>query len=123
MYLIIKQKGCKPGKMIQNLCFCSSLSIFLLQSSIFNALLEVFKCKEIDGKKYISSYLMESCESERYYKWSYYFVLPSFCWYAIVIPLALMLFMAKNKNNLYSVEVMKYIGFSLNGLGKTKFYW
>ena len=122
-YLMIKQKGFHFDKFIQNNSFCFSISYFLLQSSIFNSILELFKCKNIDGKNYISSHLSESCQDQRYKNWINYLVLPSFCFYAIAIPGFFLYFIVRNKKNLHKKEIMKYIEFSLNSLGKTKFYW
>ena len=102
---------------------CYFVSIFLLQPSIFDSLLEILNCTKIDNKTYIKSYLIESCESERYKSWIYFLVIPAFLFYVLIIPFSLFYFMAKNQKKLYHKDVMKYLGFSLNGLSKNKYYW
>lgn len=123
IYLVLKEREIIWRQMLQNYSFCISISIFFLQSSIFNSLLEVLNCQDIDGKFFVKGYLLESCSSERYLRWIFLLVIPAFTFYAILMPGILLCFMAKNKRNLYKKEVMKYLGLSLNGLGKTKFYW
>ena len=121
LYLFIRHKEVRKENYFESYIFCISISIFLLQSSIFNSLLEVLKCKEIDGKYYIERYLLENCNSERYMNWRNYLIIPSFCFYAGIVPASMIYFMGKNKKNLHKNKLL--IGLSLNGLGKTKFYW
>ena len=121
--MIIQFKKISLRKIFKDFYFCFSVSTFLLQSSIYNSLLEVLKCKQIDDHSYIENYLSESCDSDYYYMWIKCLILPSCFFYIVFIPGLLFYFMAKNYENIYSKEVKKYLGFSLQGIGKAKFYW
>ena len=120
---LIVTKKIKFKQIFQNYCYCFFVSIFLLQSSIYNSLLEVFQCQSIDSHYYIGKYLLESCESDNYKRWLWYLIIPSCGFYMILIPGVLFGFMLKKYGKLDSQQVRKYIGISLQGLAGSKFYW
>lgn len=119
LYVIIKERKIS----IHQFSFSLSISIFLLQSNIFSSLLEILQCQEIDNHYYLKNYLAESCETERYRIWKNYLVFPFLFLYIIAVPSILIYFMAKHWKNLYDQNVIRFIGFSLNGLKKDRFYW
>ena len=120
LLLFLWKKDNTLRSIIKNFFFCFSLSSFLLQSNIYNYLMEVLNCELIDGNYYIKSYLSESCQSENYKMWISFLIIPSSFFYLIIIPGIQFSFMIKNYEKL---EIKKYLGFSLVGLGKSKFYW
>jgi len=99
------------------------ISIYSFQSTILNSLSEILDCIKIDNDQfYISSYLLENCNSSRYLTWFYFFILPIMTIYTFIFPASAFFYIKYRKKHLY-YNKLKAFGFLTNGYKKSKFYW
>ena len=97
--------------------------IFFL-SPICNILANFFNCTQIYDNFYITNYLLERCNNNpRYDFWANFLIIPSFCFFIVFYPLILFSYMYRNRNILFTENVIYKIGFLLNGYCINTFYW
>lgn len=101
---------------------CTLVFLFFL-FSIINACAQFLDCTEFEGKFYVTTYLNESCTSEKYLFWKKFIIIPTLIAFAIVFPSIVLIYMLKNKRNLFQGQILSKIGFMLNGYQNKKFYW
>lgn len=100
------------------------ITIFSIQPSIINYLLNIIGCVEVDkGEFYVSTYLDEKCSTATYYSWIYRLFIPSFVFYGCLLPIAAFAYMKYNEPKLHERIHVKKIGFLSSGYKKKKFYW
>ena len=101
---------------------CILMAFFL--SPIINAISNFFNCTTLYSNQYITQNLFEKChDNPRYSSWRTYVMLPSFLFYAVVLPLLLFLFLFKNRKILHEEKMLSKIGFLLKGYSENRFYW
>ena len=101
-----------------------SITFFFFQSSVLNALANLLNCSKIENNFYLTNYLLEKCaENEYYEKWRNFVIFPSFSFFSLILILLPMIYMFKNINNLYSDNVLRKVGFLLNGYSPRYFFW
>jgi hypothetical protein len=99
------------------------ISIFTLQPTIIESLLNIISCKEIDQDEfYLISYLKERCGTERHEFWTNFLFFPSFFCYVFALPAIPLIYVFRNKKNLTTKKIKRF-GFLFNGYLSTKYYW
>lgn len=102
--------------------FFITLSFFL--SSIITSLSEFISCTQIYEESYITTYLTEKCTNNpRYSMWRNFLVIPSFLIFAFFLPLFILFYMRRKRNQLFQKDVFPKISFLLNGYTHQTFYW
>ena len=93
-----------------------TITIFSMQPSIINYLLNIISCTEIDENKfYISTFLNEECYTSQHNKWVYKLFIPSFLFYGCLLPIAAFSYMKFNENSLHERKHVTKIGFLSSG--------
>lgn len=101
-----------------------AITFFYFQAPVINALSGILDCTNINNNDYITNYLIEQCSGNpRYDEWRNYFVIPMFCFFALVLPICPFYYMHKNKERLFTKNLISKIGFLLNGYSKKTFFW
>ena len=110
--------------LFENFLITISITFFFFQSSIINALTDLLNCTKIENDDYISNYLLEKCSGNvNYEKWRAFLIIPSFCFFCLILPLLPFVYMFKNRANLYSDKILSKIGFLVNGYSPQHYYW
>ena len=110
--------------MIEHFCITTAISFLFFLSPIINVLADFLDSTEIFGNYYITSYLIErSNNNPQYNLWRNYLILPSFCFFTILFPLCLFIYMQRRKHILFTEGIIYKIGFVLNGYSSETFYW
>ena len=110
--------------MVENFFITTSITFFFFQSSIINALADLLNCTQIENDYYLDSYLIEKCADEtNYHRWRNFMILPAFGFFALILTTLPFIYMFRNKNILYTQDVLRKVGFLLNGYSKQYFYW
>jgi len=100
------------------------ITIFSMQPSIINYLLNMISCIEIDkGFFYISTFTNEQCQTEQHFSWIHKLFIPSFVFYGGLLPAAAFAYMKYYENHLHESKHVKKIGFLSTGYKNKKFYW
>ena len=102
----------------------TTICFFYFQSPIITQLSSLLDCTTIENESYLTNYLLEQCSNnQRYTDWRNHFVIPCFLFFTIVLSAIPLIYMQKNKEQLFSEEVVRKIGFLLNGYTINTFYW
>ena len=99
------------------------IAIFIFNSSIINSLVDISDCQSINSRLYIRNYLLEDCNSDRYLIFFYSFSIPVFIMTAIILPILAIVYLFRQRNKIYDKEIMKNIGFLINGYRGSFYYW
>ena len=99
--------------------------ITFLLSSIINTLADFVNCTTINNEDYNVSYLTVQCtNNETYLFWRSFYIIPSFIFYALLLPIIAFVFMYKNRKKLFQLDVVSKISFFLmNGYKRESYYW
>ena len=98
--------------------------ITFLLSSIINALADFVNCTTINNEDYNVSYLTVQCtNNETYLFWRSFYIIPSFIFYALLLPIIAFVFMYKNRMKLFELDVVPKISFLMNGYRQEFYYW
>jgi len=101
-----------------------TITFVFFQSTIIHALADLMSCTSIENEKYIQNYLLEQCTNNpRYNVWQNFMIIPSFCFYCIILSLVPFVYMCKYRNRLFEWNILSKIGFLLHGYSSKKFYW
>lgn len=119
---IVKRQN--SHNIFENFSTIINITIFSMQPSIINALVNMISCIEIDKDSfYVANYTDEKCWTNQHYQWIFQCFVPSFFFYGVFMPLSIFLYMKINEKNLYEMRYLKKIGFLLTGYKRKKFYW
>ena len=98
--------------------------ITFLLSSIINALADFVNCTTINNEDYNMSYLTVQCtNNETYLFWRTFYIIPSFIFYALLLPMIAIVYMYKNRQKLFDLDVVPKISFLMNGYRQEFYYW
>jgi len=96
---------------------------FLL-SSIINTLADFMNCTTVNKEEFNVSYLAVKCtHNDEYLFWITFFILPSFFFYACLLPITAFVYMYKNRMRLFELDVVSKISFLLKGYQRESYYW
>lgn len=109
--------------MFERFFITSILVIIFFMPTIINTCAQFLNCTEIDGDHYITNYLNESCTSNKYLTWNYALILPGFLFFFVIFPGMILIYMIKNKNHLFSKNVLYKVGYMIKGYKSERFYW
>jgi len=107
-------------------CFLitSTITFFYFQIPVINELAGMLNCYPIENESYITDYPLEPCtNNSRYSDWTNILVIPAACFFVLILPVWPIYYMHKNKNRIFSKEVIQKVGFLLNGYSPQSFYW
>lgn len=96
---------------------------FLIQPTFITEMSEIFRCKELDKKMYVSSSLDCSCENETYINWRNYFFIPIICFWIFLFPLLCFWKLFKNSKNLDNPQIKLFFGFFYLGYQPEYYFW
>jgi len=117
-------KKCNYSIMAERFCVTTAITFFYFQPQVINALAAMFNCYQIENESYISNYPLEQCtNNERYSQWRNFVFFPAACFFVLLLPIGPLYYMSKNKERLFSKEVICKVGFLLNGYSPETFYW
>ena len=110
---------------IEKVLVSLAISFYSLQSSILSALVELSVCQEFDFGSYLTVYLTENCNSERYLNFYHFMVFPMLLMFSTILPfLALAYIVIKHKKGQTQQKgVFRKIGFFIIGYNPKKYYW
>ena len=109
---------------LESFLITASITFFFFQPSIINGLSDLLNCTKIENEYYISNYLIEKCANNtNYNKWQNLMIIPAFCFFAIILTMMPFIYMYKNRENLYRENILRKVGFLMNGYSRTSFYW
>ncbi|KAL4467994.1 hypothetical protein ABPG72_015864 [Tetrahymena utriculariae] len=91
-------------------------------SGIVQQLLGSVSCRQIGYKSYVLDYAQYECNTEHYTR-SLIILFPPLLVWAIVIPLLLLYFLAKNQFNLHKLKQLTLVGFLYEGYKKNMYFW
>jgi hypothetical protein len=124
-YLIkgmIKKQKFDSYKFLINAGTFAFVSIYSLHSYILNSLFELIDCQIIDGDSYMRIHLTVNCKSEDYKLWINLLFLPTFVFYAFLMPITAIIYLYFVRLKILSGKYQN-LGFLTNGYIITKFYW
>ena len=102
----------------------SFITLFYFQPQVINGLAGILNCSQIDNDSYMTDYPFEKCNNnERYSYWRKTMVLPAALFFIIILPSGPFFYMYRNRDRIFSKDVMIKIGFLLNGYSPKRFYW
>ena len=109
---------------LESFLITASITFFFFQPSIINGLSDLLNCTKIENEYYIRNYLIEKCANNtNYNKWQNLMIIPAFCFFAIILTMMPFIYMYKNRENLYRENILRKVGFLMNGYSRTSFYW
>lgn len=89
-----------------------------------NTLMDFLNCSEINGKHYVTNYLVIRCDNnENYQFWIKFIISPCLCVFALILPFSAFYYMFCNRKILFTQKIICKIGFLLNGYSSKTFYW
>jgi len=104
-----------------------SIIVCSLQSPIFSSFFEILLCDNFQSNdqsfSYIHTQLSERCYTSSYFIWVFYFIIPAFFFYGILLPSISYIYIFYHRENLYETDVLNRIGFLINGYKKEKYFW
>ena len=101
-----------------------SISFFFFQSSVLNSVANLLSCTKIENNFYLTNYLLEKCsENPKYEQWRNLVMIPAFSFFSFILTIFPFIYMFKNRRNLYTYNILRKIGFLLNGYSPHYFYW
>ena len=110
--------------MIERFLATTTITFFYFQAPVINALAGILNCSRIENESYITDYLLEQCTNNaRYSEWRKILVLPTACFFVLILPAWSIYYMNKNKERIFNKEVICKVGFLLNGYSPQVFYW
>ena len=108
----------------ENFLITTSITFFYFQSSIINALADLLSCTKIEKDFYLTNYLLENCgENSKYEHWRNILIIPTFCFFSVILTIIPFVYICKNMKTLYSHKMLRKVGFLLNGYSPRYFYW
>ena len=114
----------KIATTFENFLITTSITFFFFQSTIINGLADLLNCTKIENQYYLTNYLIEKCDKNLGYdKWRNFMIIPAFCFFSIFLTIVPFIYMYKNRGNLYSENILRKVGFLLNGYSTNYFYW
>ena len=122
----MRKKFVKSFQFMQKTISTLTISIFMAQPAIFNAIFLITNCQTLDpGTSFISTNIEESCLSNFYKEFYEILIIPAVIIFGIVLPLISFGFILIYRKSMYeeNSSVTKYFSFLLNGYKKEKFYW
>jgi len=130
LFLLIFWIGYKVYKKIrftiilERFLITSAITFFYIQAPIINSLAVMLNCTQIENESYITDYPLEQCtNNERYTAWRNVLIIPTACFFVLILPVYPIYYMHKKKEIIFSKEVIYKVGFLLNGYSPDKFYW
>lgn len=96
---------------------------YLFQPTAIKELLQIFKCKNIDGKHYILNSLNTSCEDSDYFSWRNKFYLPNLLFWIIIFPFGCLFTMIHNSKKLDDSQMKLFFGFFYLGYRPELYFW
>ena len=104
------------------LTFSITISYFL--PSVINSLAEFLNCTQLYSESYVTNQLSERCSNNpRYMLWRNALIFPSLFIFLFLFPLLALIYMHKNRDNLFQPNILQKISFLVNGYTSKTFYW
>ena len=109
---------------LESLLITISITFFFFQSNAIKTLADLLNCTKIENNMRLTNYLLEKCiDNPNYEFWRNFVIIPSFCFFSLVLTLIPFIYMCKNRKKLYTENALRKIGFLLNGYSPQYFYW
>jgi hypothetical protein len=88
------------------------LSFFIFNQSIFSKLIDLIACRSFQfddnfHESYLRNYLGIKCFDESHYFWIYFFIIPFFIFYGLLVPISTLIFAYLKKNEI-SKNIFKF---------------
>lgn len=96
---------------------------YLFQPTAIKELIQIFKCKTIDGKNYILNSLNTSCDDSEYFDWRNNFYLPNLLFWIIIFPFSCLVAMIYNSKKLDHPQMKLFFGFFYLGYRPELYFW
>lgn len=125
IWLIIEKVKKKELKLInESFITITLITVFSLETSIINSLVEIINCTHIDRPRYFATnYLDEECWVPKHEMWVFNLFAPGIFFYAVLMPLSLMAYIYYHLERICEEKYFKKVGFLLSGYKTDKFYW
>ena len=114
----------KKRIIFESFLISTSITFFYFQSTVLNSLANLLSCTKIENTYYLTNYLLVKCDGNADYGlWRNFVIIPLFTFFSIVLTSLPFIYMFNNRKNLYCDNVLRKVGFLLNGYSKKYFYW
>mmetsp|Transcript_17397 Transcript_17397/g.12432 ORF Transcript_17397/g.12432 Transcript_17397/m.12432 type:complete len:178 (+) Transcript_17397:190-723(+) len=110
-------------KFFQSWITLSLTFVFILLPTITSYSFGMFNCQEVEGVSYLVRDFSLVCWSPDHRRSILLYALPSILVWTIGFPVAICVFLARNRRRLDEPEVIKKFGLYYVGLTDEKFYW
>lgn len=113
---------------MKRLLIAFSIIVCSLQSPIFSSIFQTLNCDKFNEIEtnfifFVHFNFSVQCFTPYYFSWVYYYLLPNFIFYGVLLPLLSFVYTFSKRKNLYEASVLNHIGFLINGYKREKFYW
>lgn len=124
-WIVYKLLSKKSKRLIfESFLISTSITFFYFQSSILNSLANLMNCTKIENNYYLTNYLLVNCDGNPEYEFRRnYVIIPFFTFFSLVLTSLPFIYMFNKRKNLYTDNVLRKVGFLLNGYCKKYFYW
>ena len=117
-------KNCEVSVIFERFLITAAITFFYFQAPVINSLAGVLNCTQIDGQSYITDDPLEQCsDNPRYTEWINELIIPSAFFFVLILPAWPLYYMHKNRDRIFSKDVIYKVGFLLNGYSPKSFYW
>ena len=114
----------KKRIIFESFLISTSITFFYFQSTVLNSLANLLSCTKIENTYYLTNYLLVKCDGNADYGfWRNFVIIPLFTFFSIILTSLPFIYMFNNRKNLYNDNVLRKVGFLLNGYSKQYFYW
>ena len=98
--------------------------LYMVYPTLLTESFSMLACKDVGGNRYLIADMQEKCFEGRHLNWIIFLCLPQVIFYSIGLPVVAIIFLRRNKSQLWSNRVVMFrYGLLYNGYNSKRYYW